>query len=259
MISISFYACQDDEGASPTTETAVVEAYLFAGKLIDTVKISQSLSYSSSDSLISTLDDLEVFVSDDINSVQLDFIGNGTYQNLDLRIQNGQSYSLEFEYNERLITADTYVPDQKKVTASTDEITMDKIESGTFPDFSNLPDPIELEWENPEGDYYYVVVENTEEDPETINELFEDFGIAFNFTSDPEIMDFYAINPRREIQQFGRHRIIVFRVNPEYAALYETSGTTSTTIAEPPSNVDNGLGLFTGVSSDTLWLNVKKG
>ena len=138
---------------------------------------------------------------------------------------------------------------------------MDKIEEGTFPNFGDQPDPVEIEWDNPEGDYYFVTVENLEEDPEIINELTlsEDFPAgAFTFTSEPDIMSFYAIDPRREIRQFGLHQIVVLRVNPEYAALYQSEGTTSTTIAQPPTNIVNGLGIFTGASSDTLYLQVKK-
>lgn len=186
-------------------------------------------------------------------------IGNGYYRNPDLLVQSGESYTLSFEYSGESISATTYIPLKKEVEMSVEDITLEKIESGTFPNFGDLPDPVELQWENTEGDYYYVVVQNIEEDPEVVNELLEEFGRPFRFVSEPQIMDFYAIDPRREIQQFGMHEVIVFRVNPEYAALYETSGATSTTIAQPPTNVVNGLGLFTGVSSDTLLLNVIKG
>jgi len=40
--------------------------------------------------------------------------------------------------------------------------------------------------------------------------------------------------------------------------LYETAGTSSISIASPPSNIENGLGIFTGVSSDTVYLEVIK-
>lgn len=38
------------------------------------------------------------------------------------------------------------------------------------------------------------------------------------------------------------------------AALYKTSGNTSLSLSQPPSNVKNGLGIFTGVASDRLFL-----
>lgn len=251
-----FTACQEENLNSLTTETAVVEAYLIAGQAFDSIKISQSNSYSSNDSLVITLDNLDLSISDGNNTFSLESVGNGIYNYLNAQVQSGLSYSLEFEHLGKTVSAVTYVPEEKAAIASADEITMEKIELGTFPNLGEQPDPIEIQWDNSEGDYFYVVVQNIEDDPEVINELFEDRGIRFTFISEPQITDFYAIDPRREIQQFGMHQIIIFRVNPEYAALYETSGTTSTTITQPPTNVVNGLGLFTGLSSDTLFLNV---
>lgn len=254
-----FMACEQEDVSTLETETAVVKAYLFAGQPLDSIKIRQSISNASEDSVAIAIENVDVTISTDTETYPLEHVGMGVYQNLNVLVDVNQSYSLEFEHNEEVISAETYVPDFREATISTTEITMDKIEAGTMPNFGELPDPIELEWDNSEGEYYYVVVQNIEDDPESINELFEGGGRAFRFTSEPQAMDFYAIDPRRELQQFGMHQIIVFRVNPEYAALYETSGTTSTTIAQPPTNIENGLGIFTGVSSDTLLLNVKKG
>ena len=109
----------------------------------------------------------------------------------------------------------------------------------------------------------YVVIENIEDNPEFVNDLLAEFqanGNARRFfqITEPEISDFYAINALRDLTQFGTYRIIVYRVNPEYAALYETAGTSSISIASPPSNIENGLGIFTGVSSDTVYLEVIK-
>ena len=76
--------------------------------------------------------------------------------------------------------------------------------------------------------------------------------------SEPQISSFYAIFPRREFSHYGTHQIIVYRVNPEYAALYERSGNSTLSLEEPPTNIENGLGIFTGASSDTLYLEVVK-
>jgi len=256
-----FTACEQESNAELTTETPVVEAYLFAGSPVDSIKVSQSNSYASGDTVISTLDDLQLSLSDGTNVYALEPIGNGIYQNLDVRVEERKNYTLAFDFQNETVTAETYVPMKNEVSISETEISMEKIEQGSFPNLSDIPDPIELSWSNSEGDYYYVLVENLEENPEATNELFasDEFqNRNFSFISEPEVTDFYAINPRREIRQFGRHRIIVYRVNPEYALLYESSGTTSTTIAQPPSNVVNGLGIFTGVSSDTVFLRVNK-
>ena len=103
-------------------------------------------------------------------------------------------------------------------------------------------------------------IRNIEIDPEYVNEndAANDELSRLFIISEPQISSFYAIFPRRAFSHYGTHQIIVYRVNPEYAALYESSGNSTLSLAQPPTNVENGLGIFTGVSSDTLYLEVEK-
>ena len=267
ILALCFSACNDDlNNLSSEAETPVVEGFLFAGQPLDSLKITQSYSYSREDTSLITLDNLQVSIKDESDQTYiLTNIGNGIYQNLDFKPLNGSIYTLEFQHNQEKITATTFVPIQRNVNISTTEIELQKIEfSNGFPSggFGEIPDPVEITWDNPEGDYYYVVVENLEDNPEYVNELVEqleeDGSIPRFFQiTEPEITDFHAINAR-QLTQYGNHRIIVYRVNPEYAALYESEGTSSVTIAQPPTNIENGLGIFTGVSSDTVYLEVEK-
>jgi len=69
------------------------------------------------------------------------------------------------------------------------------------------------------------VIQNIEEEPDYVNERFAEEGgnrRPFTFISEPDIIENFDIDNRRNIQQFGTHQIIVFRVNPEYVALYQT-------------------------------------
>lgn len=66
------------------------------------------------------------------------------------------------------------------------------------------------------------------------------------------------MDTRRNLTQYGRHQVIVFRVNHEYAALYQSTGSSTLSLTQPPTNIQNGLGIFTGVSSDTLYFEVTK-
>ena len=91
-----------------------------------------------------------------------------------------------------------------------------------------------------------------------MNENITQLGGQFLLITAPQISDFYAIRTRRDLTQFGTYQIIVFRVNPEYAALYKSSGNSTLSLEEPPTNIENGFGIFTGASSDTLYLEVIK-
>lgn len=268
LLSVSclfaFSSCEETSIDSVDTETPVVSSYLYAGQSLDSLRVSLSSSYAREDTQLVTLDELDIVIIEGNNTYNLSPFGEGYYRQDQLTIENEKSYNLQFEWNGATISASTFVPGKREAQLSTSVIEMQKItNTGGFPGggFEQI-DPIEVSWGNSEGDYYYVLIENLEDNPEYVNdilaELEENAGRRFRRITEPNITDFHSINPRREITQYGTHRVIVFRVSPEYAALYQTSGTSSQSLAEPPSNIDNGLGIFTGVSSDTLYFEVKK-
>lgn len=255
-------SCEPETAVITDTGTPVLQGYLYAGQPVDSILVTLSFTRSGEDTVAATLDDLALVLSDGIQHRPLDFAGRGVYRLPDWIMESGKTYSLSFERDGKTISAQTYIPTKKEASISVTQIELTKIEAGTFPpNFGEQPDPVEITWENPEGDYFYVVVKNIAENPEYVNEIFETGELMnrrFSFISRPQATNYYSIDPRREIRQFGNHQIIVYRVNPEYAALYEVSNSTSLSITEPPGNVENGLGIFTGVSSDTLYLTVKK-
>ena len=263
MLSIA--ACQTETIELIETKTAIVEGYLYAGQSVDSIKITQSLSYAQLDTNVITLDDLTVTLSDDVNQYNLNSIGNGIYQNSNVTIEEDKSYHLEFEWLGKTVVAETYIPIKKEGQLSLDEVELPKVLLGSFPNLtSGTQDPVEISWDNSENDYYYIVIKNIETNPEYVNENIGEAITAngdnprFVSITEPQITNFYAINTRRELTQYGTHQIIIYRVNPEYAALYESSGNSTLSLAQPPTNVKNGLGIFTGVSSDTLYLEVKE-
>ena len=258
FFALAWLACEKQSIEFIESETAVVEAYIHAGKPVDSIRITQSFSYAQIDTNIITLDDLEIILSDFTSEYLLDPIGDGFYQNLAVIIRQDKSYRLQFSWNGEIISAQTYIPLKKEAQLSTSVIELAKIPLGTRGGGISI-EAIEVTWDNAEGDYYYVVIENLESTPEYVNENFALTGGPNRslFVTEPQINDFYRIT-QREITQYGSHRIIVFRVNPEYAALYESAGNSTLSLEQPPTNIENGLGIFTGATSDTLFLEVKK-
>jgi hypothetical protein len=120
---------------------------------------------------------------------------------------------------------------------------------------------IEVAWSNPEGEYFYVLVENKADNPEDIEFGFPAFSGKprnFRFLSRPFITDTYIIRVFVSVQQYGTHRVKLFRVNQEYADLYENREQDSRNLTEPLTNVQNGLGIFTAFSSDEAYFEVVK-
>lgn len=262
FLSILTFACEDQSIETIETKTAVVTGYLYAGQPVDSLKIVQSFSYTQSETDIVYLDDLEVSLSDLTTTYPLTSIGNGFYENTALLIAQDKTYQLEFEWQGDLISAETYVPLKTEAAISVSEVEVEKIEIGTGmmgPPMTEEIDPVEITWDNTNGDYYYIVITNIEDDPEYVNENIaptQGDDNRFVFITEPQITDSYPIDARRELSQYGTHQVVVFRVNPEYAALYESSGNSTLSLEQPPTNITNGLGIFTGVSSDTLYLEV---
>ena len=259
-------ACEKQSIEDIETKTAVVEGYLHNGQSVDSLKITQSFSYSQLDTNVISLNGLNVLLSESTNQYALTSLGNGIYQNSEVTIEQEKSYRIDFEWEGRNISAETYIPAKKEAYLSMNEVEIPKIELGSIGGGFNtgVTDPIEITWDNIEGDFYYILIRNIESSPEYVNEnaaaSVEANGGAsrFVFITEPQISDFYAIDARRQLTQYGTHQVIVFRVNPEYASLYESSGNSTLSLEQPQTNVENGLGIFTGVNSDTLYLEVKK-
>ncbi len=266
VISVyTFIACEKQSIENIENKTAVVEGYLVAGQPIGSIKITQSFSYSQLDTNTIVLDGLDVTLLESTNQYPLISQGNGLYENSEVLIQQDKNYRLEFVWEGKSVSAETYIPLKKEAGLSLDEVELPKVEFGTFGGFgAGTTDPVEITWDNSEGEYYYIVIKNIETNPEYVNEnvaaaiAANEGETRFSLITEPKISDSYSINTRRELTQYGTHQVIVFRVNPEYATLYESAGNSTLSLEQPPTNVENGLGIFTGVSSDTLYLEVNK-
>lgn len=259
IVILGFTSCDSTTIEDFETDTIIVQSYLFAGNPLDSFRVTQSISYSSTSDEVITLDDLAIGINDGINTYYLESFGNGYYRNSDLIITEGINYSMEFQNDEIIVSANTYVPEKKEISIAPTEISIEKIELGVMGGPPTQTDPINISWDNSTGDYFYVLVENIETSPEYINSNFaNNIPNDRRFITEPNITSEYNVDTRREIQYFGTYRVIVYRVNSEYAALYSTAESTSSSIVEPPSNIVNGLGIMTGISTDTVFFEVNE-
>jgi hypothetical protein len=112
-------------------------------------------------------------------------------------------------------------------------------------------------WSNPDGESYYVTLENIEIDPEPVFEPPDGFENRrpVRFVSVPVNSEEYRIT-RRSVEFFGTHKVKVYRVNQEYVDLYISRNQDSQDLNEPLTNVINGLGIFTAFNSDSTFIEV---
>jgi hypothetical protein len=247
--------------ASDSVKRPVVEGY-FSPNQIPKVKITYQLAFGSTDTIVQSIKDLSVTVNVDgvsypmaYSDLDTAYVGDGSWQ-----VIAGKQYQLQFAYGDGMVSATSQVPlPPDDFAASATSIAVPQFSgnpgSGGPPSF---PDPVTLTWENNDGAYYLVVVENVETDPELISDNTDsDRPPRPVFRSEPEQSNTYEIG-FQSFEYFGTHRIILFRLNAEYASLYSDNGNSSQNLTSPYSNILGGLGIFTGINSDTLTLEVTK-
>ncbi|MDR1601175.1 MAG: DUF4249 domain-containing protein, partial [Tannerella sp.] len=222
------------------TGMPVVESYLQEGANVATVKL-----YS-----------MEVYLKDGyelsrpvggqrlkINGRELTETDAGTYV-LYLgadTVRGGQDYDLSFEYLGKTVSASTAVP--QPVTNLTVEPTYITRTSSSYYFFDTEDTTeIRLTWDDPDRSYYQIYIES----PATSD--MPDFGDGTQFRRrmmQPFRGGSYTTSSR-EFRTTGSYSIYVYRVNKDYADLYERIS--STDLANPSSAIQNAFGVFTAMS-----------
>jgi hypothetical protein len=250
-------SCKKEENKE-FTDSPIIESYLEPGNYF-TVKVYRQLPFSS---------DVH-YSTDDINKLQLSVsynntthvlvpIDSGKYVDSATIVKEGVGYDLTFSYNSKNVSAYTYIPSKPQNFAqSVTEISLSKIDGTTKPPFNDIPDPIHLTWNNKDGSDYLILVENMETTLEPIRDFGTNTPPKNRFRKMPVNTATEDLNGR-EFQYFGKHRIILFHALADYAALYNQSSTSSQNLTNPSTSIVNGYGIFTGLNSDTVYVNVKK-
>ncbi|MEM1120295.1 MAG: DUF4249 family protein [Bacteroidota bacterium] len=258
-IILSLTNCTKETASLETIDDLVVQGYLRPEQPVDDFKVTRIISLASEIQQQEAVDRASVTITTEGAVYELTSIGDGIYQNLNFIPEAGRVYELAVTFEDKMITATTFVPlPPENIRISATEVTRKKIEGFGDVDFTNLPEPIEVNWEDNSSNYYFVVVSNTEENPEPVNALFGE-NERPTFTNEPEITTTFFINSFQFFSHYGRYEVEVFRVNPEYVTLYENVSTGQGALNEVTTNISGGFGIFTGVSSAKLEIVVTKG
>jgi len=249
-----------EKNYQPFTDTPIIESYLSPGahpviKIYRQIPFESDVTYSSDN-----IDSLAVTLKYNDKTTLLKPVGDSCYSDTSLSIEENTKYTLSFEFNSRNVSAYTSVPAKPvDYTQSVTGISLQKMDSTFTPGGSfEMPDPVKLTWKNDDTSYYIVVVENME----TTLDPVRDFGTTTAppnmFRERPTTASGLELRPM-EFRYFGKHRIILFHVQPDYASLYDNNNTSSSqNLTNPSTSITNGYGIFTGLNSDTLYLEVTK-
>ena len=236
----------------------VVEAFISAETDTIMVNITEMIPYlgSEDDSLAKPISNLEVFLLKDGDR----FImtekpeKQGVYYILPnaIDLEEGDSLSFESNVDGFTLSASTWIPPKPLSIKISDNVLYYEVgnPSGML-NSSNLT----VSWNNPNDGFYSVSMTNIDASPEPVNEMFEDAPVRSQ--APPSQADNFEIR-FRNLMYFGTYQVILYHVNQEFANLFDNPTMNSVNISEPPTNIENGLGIFTGISADTVYFDLRK-
>ncbi len=257
---------------TPVPEVAsgnyVVEAYLFAGEPAREITLKTLVPLSEPGGASEIIKTALVLIKKEGKSFQLTY-QPGTrkyrYEGTDLNIITDDVLELEVDVNGRISTAITLVPTAPTgVQISKDKMVIPTINSGA--DFIN-GDPLAdaeltVNWNNPDDALLYAVVEFRSnllrpilpsDVQEVVDGILEDFAIITVPSTDTTLTVLGALLP-----SYGPYVVKIYKVNQEYADLYESETQDSRDLNEPPSNIFNARGIFSAFASDSIFFEVVK-
>jgi hypothetical protein len=251
FILLSACSKKNVNGPADPVNLPVVKAYLRPDQP-PVVSIEHELIPNTPDTTGGPIKNLTVTIRVDGFSNHLGYSSDGTYHARGLWYpEAGKTYQLIIDYNGGALTAKTTMPlPPTGFSASPNTL---KVPSFSGPG----PAPVQLTWDDPDKSYYIIVVENADQTPGSMFDIpqYPDQPVA-TYQSQPFQANHVDLDYLK-FKDYGNFRVILHRVGPDlvqYLADQGTAGQSSGMF----SNITGGLGIFTGVNSDTLSVVVQK-
>ncbi len=250
--------CTSTSPLEAALDLAVIRAYLYAGQPVNDIQITGTVSLGAEELNPPPINDAAVSLTKD--GVRYDLTlspgdsGYYHYAGADLTVETGDIFDIKVESVGQTATGRTQVPQPPvDVEASGETLFIPHLE--TWEDMRNFTVDstrhiITITWNDEPQSLFFVVIENTDIDPDTIDSFMPMGGPIGGpmmgrgrFITGPSNVNWYRIDFRR-VSFYGAYRVRVYRVNQEYADLYSTRQQDSRDLNEPLTNIQNGLGIF---------------
>ncbi|MFN8428936.1 MAG: hypothetical protein U0V04_03065 [Spirosomataceae bacterium] len=273
LLVIGLSACLEVNDIVNPGDKPVIEAYLAPGHTVS-MKVFTEIPYTTEDSAYSEpISGLKIKITgSDGNSFYLTETETGVYESTQKLGVAGTTYAMSFEHNGRTIAAETILPGKPEgYSMDVTEIYRVARDFSSFTPGQGPPQggfqqeqfsSINLTWNNPENLYHFIAAQLLDENAtQIVTRPSSDSNFPQRpprrFNNQPIQTESATVNGQ-SFEYFGRYAIILYKLNADYAALYENQNTTSQNISTPVSTITNGLGIFTGINADTLLLTVKR-
>jgi hypothetical protein len=244
IITATLFSSCTKDNTSPESAWPVVESYLQPG-LPASVKLTKQLPVNETDSGNYAIINATVKIAFLGKVYELQHTTGGVYVNAQMPIVEKGSYALSVSYNGLVTSATTTIPFKPK--------NVHQSATNILPVFSTMPvEMMNITWDNVTNDYYFVHVKALDLTAPLTNNNFGPSG--FDAVVDQSSQ---RIIYNRSFHYYGRHAILLYHVQSDYASFYNASTTSSLNATGVPTNLSNGYGIFTGVIlADSLFVTV---
>lgn len=269
FIALLFSSCIEENLNNIAANQFVIEAFIYAGEPIDDIRIKSTFPLSQEEDTSAPINNAEVTLIK--NGQRFSLVPSGTdgfynYPGNDVSVETNDVFQIEVVHNGITATGETIVPTPTVGLVLSD----DSLKVPQLP-FSEGREAIvaaigeflresriEATWDNPSEDLYFMVVESV---GDTIDPIFPsqviDALANFRFVSEPTedtSITFFG----GALVSFGTYSVRVYHINQEYANLYENRTQDSRDLNEPPSNIQNALGVFSAFNSQEAFFEVAR-
>ncbi|MAK06523.1 MAG: hypothetical protein CMG94_00570 [Marinoscillum sp.] len=259
ILSLLFISCDDE---TPIGDNFVVEAFLFQGEKVDDIKIKETKSWNSDDTVDVMIDNanIKLYANGDEFNLSYDNLRQSYISNEEIDIISGNTYGIRVEVNDRVATAETIVPTKPVgLRLSNDKIVVPSLKlSPALPNilsdlFQNAR--TNIMWDNPTNEYHYLTIKYvsaqddpifTEDFPGAIGDFFSNFSLQ-SAPSQDELYNVICMS----LKNYGKYMVTLYKINEDYVRLFESEVQDGTELNEPPSNIINAFGIFSSFASDT--------
>lgn len=259
ILSLLFISCDDE---TPIGDNFVVEAFLFQGEKVDDIKIKETKSWNSDDTVDVMIDNanIKLYANGDEFNLSYDNLRQSYISNEEIDIISGNTYGIRVEVNDRVATAETKVPTKPVgLRLSNDKIVVPSLKlSPALPNiladlFQNAR--TNIMWDNPTNEYHYLTIKYvsaqddpifTEDFPGAIGDFFSNFSLQ-SAPSQDELYNVICMS----LKNYGKYMVTLYKINEDYVRLFESEVQDGTELNEPPSNIINAFGIFSSFASDT--------
>ncbi len=138
----------------------VVEAYLYVDKNVENFKLSSMISFGADSSGGAPITNALITLERDLSAWDLihnDSVPGSYYLEVSPNLAPGDTLNLHIGLDEKMLLSTTVIPgNPPAVSMSSRSIYIPKVDDPR--DFQNveMPDPVELSWDNPEAKYYFL-------------------------------------------------------------------------------------------------------